>query len=44
VLRQTHTDTIDYTNADADADIDVRYQELIDAVVSGSKADYFWDR
>ena len=43
-LRQTHTDTVDYTNEDANSDMDLRYQELIDAVVSVSKSDYFWDR
>jgi len=43
-LRQTHTDTVDYPTTDADADIDLRYQELVDEIVSVTKWDYFWDK
>ena len=42
-LSQTHTNAVDYTTTEADIDIDIRYQELIDEVVSVSKWDYFWD-
>lgn len=40
-LKQTHTNPVDYTTADID--MDIRYQELIDEVVSVWKEDHFWD-
>lgn len=43
-LRQTHTNPTDYLNAIADIDIDLRYQELVDEIVSVTKWDYFWDK
>jgi len=42
-LKQTHTNENDYTSDDADLDMDIRYQELVDEIVSISKWDYFWD-
>ena len=43
-LRQSHTDTVDYPTTDADVDIDLRYQELVDEIVNVTKWDYFWDK
>jgi len=42
-LRQTHTNAVDYTTTEADDDIDLRYQEIVDEIVSVTKWDYFWD-
>lgn len=43
-LRQTHTNEDDYTTTEANDDIDLRYQELVDEIVSVTKWDYFWDK
>lgn len=43
-LRQTHTNAADYSSTTADDDIDLRYQELVDEIVSVTKWDYFWDK
>ena len=43
-LRQAHTDSDDYTTDDANIDMDLRYQELVDEIVSVTKWDYFWDK
>ena len=43
-LRQTHTDSDDYTTSDADVDLDLRFQELVDEIVSVTKWDYYWDK
>lgn len=43
-LRQTHTNTADYLTTIADIDLDLRYQELVDEIVSVTKWDYFWDK
>ena len=43
-LRQTHTNINDYPATIANDDIDLRYQELIDEIVTVSKWDYFWDK
>ena len=42
-LTQTHTNSADYSTTEADIDIDLRYQEIIDEIVSVTKWDYFWD-
>ncbi len=42
-LRQTNTSWDDYTTDFADIDLDYRYQELVDVIVSVTKGDYFWD-
>ena len=43
-LRQTHTNTADYLTTIADIDIELRYQELVDEIVTVTKWDYFWDK
>ena len=43
-LRQTHTNEADYWTSTADIDMDIRYQELVDEIVSITKWDYFWDK
>ena len=43
-LRQTHTNAVDYNTTQADDDIDLRYQEIVDEIVSVTKWDYFWDK
>lgn len=43
-LRQTHTNAVDYDTTQADDDIDLRYQEIVDEIVSVTKWDYFWDK
>ena len=43
-LRQTHTDSDDYTPTEANLDLDLRFQELVDEIVSVTKGDYYWDR
>lgn len=42
-LKQTHTDSTDYTSDLADEDMELRNQELVDEIVSVTKWDYFWD-
>ncbi len=43
-LRQTHTNAADYSTTIADIDLELRYQELVDEIVSVTEWDYFWDK
>lgn len=42
-LRKAHTNANNYASTEANQDIDIVYQELVDYIVNVSKWDYFWD-
>ena len=43
-LTKSHTDEEDYTREEADLDMDIRFQEIVDAIVEISKDDNYWDK
>ncbi len=42
-LRLSNTNANDYTTAQASEDMNIRYQDMVDRIVSITKGDYFWD-
>ena len=42
--RNCHTDSTNYTDAQALEDLNLVYQELVDEIVVNTKGDFFWDK